>query len=161
LPCLWRWDTHRAFPPHTLQLCFRATHQHQIQHQSSSCSTGYSSGLCWYSNSSMREYLVFLEYQAFSLSYDLLICLLPPHLSPFLISKMSLFLSFLMYRPSRLPDGRGGRGRSQIVRQRESLVLYNTITLLCVAPSAKSHPLQQAQQQQQSSWYNISPLGTA
>jgi hypothetical protein len=58
--------------------------------------------------------------------------LLPPLLIP-RPSKMSIYLNLPMYSPSNLLTGIVGRGgrRSQIIRQRESLVLYNPLITVC------------------------------
>jgi hypothetical protein len=59
---------------------------------------------------------------------------LHPPLPPSTISKLSLFLILTVCRPlSLIGEGGGGRGggRSQIIQQRGSLVLYNTLNTLC------------------------------
>ncbi len=53
----------------------------------------------------------------------------PPPLSP--VSKLSLFLTLPVYRPSSLLMGEGF-GRSQIIRPRESLVLYKSFNTFWV-----------------------------
>ncbi len=69
---------------------------------------------------------LFIDDQAFSPSYDLA----PP--SPTPVSKLSLFLSLPVCRRSSLLTGEGGRGweRSQIIRRRESLVIYKSFNTL-------------------------------
>ncbi len=55
--------------------------------------------------------------------------LAPPPPSPG--SKLSLFLNLSVCRPSSLLTGKGvERGRSQIIRRRECLVLYNPLAML-------------------------------
>ncbi len=68
------------------------------------------------------------------LSWRRMIRLLHPPLPPSTISKLSLFLILTVCRPLSLIGKRGGGrggGRSQIIQQRESLVLYNTLNTLC------------------------------
>jgi hypothetical protein len=55
--------------------------------------------------------------------------------SPSPVSKFSLFLSLpLCRRSSLLTVEIGGLGWSQIIRQRESLVLYKSVDTICTAP---------------------------
>ncbi len=51
------------------------------------------------------------------------------------VSKMSLFLSFPVWRRSSLRTGEGeGMGRTQITRRQESLALYKSFNTLCFCP---------------------------
>jgi hypothetical protein len=69
---------------------------------------------------------LFIEDQAFSLSYDLA----PSPPPPTAVSKLSLSFSVFPGRAYR--GGRGeGVGRSQIIRRRGSLVLYKSFNTLC------------------------------
>ncbi len=76
----------------------------------------------------------FIEDLAFSPSYQLAPS--PPPLSP--ISQLSLFLSPPVFRRPSLRRGKGGSawGTSQIIRRRETLVLYVSINTLCCRRSA-------------------------
>jgi hypothetical protein len=68
----------------------------------------------------------FIEDQAFSLSYA--VANSPP-LPPLLASCLSFSVQFFCVTPVR-GEGRG-RGKSQIIRQRESLVFFNWFNSLC------------------------------
>ncbi len=86
----------------------------------------------------------FIEYQAFSLSYDLAPPP-PPTFSP--VRKLSLFLSRPVCSPVELTDERWGEvgwGRSQVTRRRESLVLcklFHTLWLYSCPLNFRCHDL--------------------
>jgi len=70
---------------------------------------------------------LFIEDQAFSPSNDLAPPSAPP---PSPVSKLSLFLNLLVCRRLSLQTGEGGWGRSQIIRRRQGLVLYKSLSTL-------------------------------
>jgi hypothetical protein len=84
--------------------------------------------------------VVFIEDQAFSPCRMIWFLNPPPPLSPSPVSKFSLFLSDPLCRrgSSLLTGGLGwGWGRSQILRRRESLVLYKSFN--CIFYELRGH----------------------